>query len=217
MQLRKLFSTVTEKNETDNAKLTKQLTERHQENERNGYNGHGGAKGGPIKIGRNIGKNNPVVQMQDIYDEERSIIVEGYVFDVEVRKLRSERELMILKITDYSSSLTVKKFSNNEADEAMFAQIKEGMWLKAQGSIQEDNYNHELTMMAQSLQETFHEPRKDTAPDGQKRVELHAHTNMSQMDAVVNVTDLIETAARWGHDAVAISNTSLYFVQFSYC
>lgn len=202
----KVVQSVTEKNETDNAKLTKQLTERHQENERNGYNGHGGAKGGPIKIGRNIGKNNPVVQMQDIYDEERSIIVEGYVFDVEVRKLRSERELMILKITDYSSSLTVKKFSNNEADEAMFAQIKEGMWLKAQGSIQEDNYNHELTMMAQSLQETFHEPRKDTAPDGQKRVELHAHTNMSQMDAVVNVTDLIETAARWGHDAVAITD-----------
>jgi len=202
----KVTKAVKEKNENDNAKLTKQLTERHQENERNGYNGHGAVKDGPIKIGRNIGKNNPVMQMKDIYDEERSVIVEGYVFDVEVRKLRSERELMILKMTDYSSSLTVKKFSNNEADEAIFAQIEEGMWLKAQGSIQQDTYTNELGMMAQSIQQTFHEPRKDTAPEGEKRVELHAHTNMSQMDAVVSTTDLVETAARWGHEAVAITD-----------
>ena len=204
----KVTRAVKEKNENDNAKLTKQLTERHQENERNGYNGHGAPKGGPIKIGRKIGKNNPVMRMEDIYDEERSVIVEGYIFDVEVRKLRSERELMILKITDYSSSLTVKKFSNNESDEAMFAQIEEGMWLKAQGSIQQDNYTNELAMMAQSLQQTFHEPRKDEALEGEKRIELHAHTNMSQMDAVVGAEDLVKTAARFGHEAVAITDHS---------
>ena len=200
----KVVQAVTEKNESENAILTKQLTERHQQNERNGNNGS--AANGPVKMGRKIAKNAPVVQMEDIFEEERSIVIEGYVFDVEIRKLRSERELIILKITDYTSSLTVKKFSNNETDEAIFAQIKEGMWLKAQGSIQEDNYTHELTMMAQSLQETFHEPRKDTAPEGEKRVELHAHTNMSQMDAVVSATDLIETAAEWGHEAVAITD-----------
>ncbi len=200
----RVVQAVTEKNESENAILTKQLTERHQQNERNG--GNGAAANGPVKMGRKIAQNTPVVQMKDILEEERSLLIEGYVFDVEIRKLRSERELIILKITDYTSSLTVKKFSNNEADEAVFAQIKEGMWLKAQGSIQEDNYTHELTMMAQSLQETFHEPRKDTAPEGEKRVELHAHTNMSQMDAVVSATDLIETAARWGHEAIAITD-----------
>ncbi len=200
----RVVQAVTEKNESENAILTKQLTERHQQNERNG--GNGAAANGPVKMGRKIAQNTPVVQMKDILEEERSLLIEGYVFDVEIRKLRSERELIILKITDYTSSLTVKKFSNNETDEAIFAQIKEGMWLKAQGSIQEDNYTHELTMMAQSLQETFHEPRKDTAPEGEKRVELHAHTNMSQMDAVVSATDLIETAARWGHEAIAITD-----------
>jgi DNA polymerase-3 subunit alpha (Gram-positive type) len=200
----RVVQAVTEKNESENAILAKQLTERHQQNERNG--GNGAAANGPVKMGRKIAQNTPVVQMKDILEEERSLLIEGYVFDVEIRKLRSERELIILKITDYTSSLTVKKFSNNETDEAVFAQIKEGMWLKAQGSIQEDNYTHELTMMAQSLQETFHEPRKDTAPEGEKRVELHAHTNMSQMDAVVSATDLIETAARWGHEAIAITD-----------
>lgn len=193
---------VKEKNESENAILTKKLTEKHQENERNGT----GAATGPVKIGRNISSSAPIIQMKDIYDEERSVVVEGYVFDVEVRKLRSERELMIVKMTDYSSSLTVKKFSNNENDEAIFANIKPGMWLKAQGSIQEDTYTNELGMMAQSLQETFHESRMDKSPENERRIELHAHTNMSMMDSVVDVTSLVEQAAKWGHEAIAITD-----------
>lgn len=196
---------VIEKNESENAVLTKKLTEKHQENERNGL-GSGGTASGPVKIGRNISASAPIVQMKEIYDEERSIVVEGYVFDVEVRKLRSERELMIIKMTDYSSSLTVKKFSNNETDEAIFANIKPGMWIKAQGSIQEDTYTNELGMMAQSLQETFHESRKDTEPEDQRRIELHTHTNMSMMDSVVNVSDLVKQAADFGHEAIAITD-----------
>ena len=144
--------------------------------------------------------------MRDILEEERSVLIEGYVFDVEVRKLRSERELMIIKMTDYTSSIIVKKFSNNETDEAIFSTIKPGKWLKAQGSIQMDTFSNELTMMAQSIQETFHETKQDTAPEGEKRVELHAHTNMSQMDATVNTTALVEQAAKWGHEAVAITD-----------
>ena len=197
---------VIEKNESENAVLTKKLTEKHQENERNGHGSGGGSASGPVKLGRNISSSAPIVQMKDIYDEERSIVIEGYVFDVEVRKLRSERELMIIKMTDYSSSLTVKKFSNNETDEAIFANIKPGMWLKAQGSIQEDTYSNELGMMAQSLQETFHESRMDKEPEDERRVELHTHTNMSMMDSVVNVSDLVAQAAKWGHEAIAITD-----------
>lgn len=195
---------VQERNKDENDKLVKELTEKHQENERNGN----GVKSinGPIKIGRNISKNTPIMQMEQILEEERSVVVEGYVFDVEIRTLRSERQLLIIKITDYSSSLTVKKFSNNETDEAIFAEIKEGMWIKAQGSIQEDTYSNELGMMAQSFEETYHEPRKDNAAEGEKRVELHAHTKMSQMDAVVGVEDLVEQAANWGHEAISVTD-----------
>lgn len=202
----KVTKAVMEKNESENAMLTKKLTEKHQQNAQNGNGRGNGSISGPIKMGRSISSNSPIMQMEDILDEERSVVVEGYVFDVEIRKLRSERELMILKLTDYSSSLTVKKFSNNETDEAMFANIKPGMWLKAQGSIQEDTYTNELGMMAQSLQETFHESRKDQAPEGEKRIELHAHSNMSMMDSTVDVKDLVKTAADWGHEAVAITD-----------
>ncbi|HZK46618.1 MAG TPA: PolC-type DNA polymerase III [Atopostipes sp.] len=197
---------VIEKNESETAKLTEELTKRHQQNERNGYGSNGQAPEGPIKLGRNISSSTPVLQMRDILEEERSVLIEGYVFDVEVRKLRSERELMIIKMTDYTSSIIVKKFSNNETDEAIFSTIKPGKWLKAQGSIQMDTFSNELTMMAQSIQETFHETKQDTAPEGEKRVELHAHTNMSQMDATVNTTALIEQAKKWGHEAVAITD-----------
>ncbi len=202
----KVAQAVIEKNESETAKLTKELTERHQQNERNGNNGSGMSIEGPVKLGRNISDKNPVTQMVEIIEEERSVVIEGYVFDVEVRKLRSERELLIIKMTDYSSSLIVKKFSNNETDEAMFANIKPGMWFKAQGSIQMDTFNNELTMMAQSLHETYHVPRQDKAADGEKRIELHAHTNMSQMDATLSAADLIETAAKWGHEAIAITD-----------
>lgn len=202
----KLVNAVKEKNESATAELTKALTEKHQENERNGSRSNGSSNNGPIRIGRAISATNPVFQMDSIVDEERSLIVEGYVFDVEIRKLRSERELITIKMTDYSSSLTVKKFSNSEEDEAVFARIKEGMWLKAQGAIQQDTFNNELTMMAQSLQETFHEERMDTEPEGEKRVELHAHSKMSMMDSVVEVKDLVATAARWGHEAIAITD-----------
>ena len=157
---------VIEKNESETAKLTEELTKRHQQNERNGYGSTGQAPEGPIKLGRNISSSTPVIQMRDILEEERSVLIEGYVFDVEVRKLRSERELMIIKMTDYTSSIIVKKFSNNETDEAIFSTIKPGKWLKAQGSIQMDTFSNELTMMAQSIQETFHETKQDTDPEG---------------------------------------------------
>src|SRR5699024_11829669 len=91
------------------------------------------------------------------------------------------------------------------------------MWLKAQGSIQEDTYSNELGMMAQSLQETFHESRKDQAPEGEKRIELHAHSNMSMMDSTVDVKDLVKTAADWGHEAVAITDhAGVYSFPYAY-
>lgn len=161
---------------------------------------------GPVKLGRTIQENDPVRQMSTVIEEERSVTLEGYVFDVEVRELRSKRKLLIFKITDYTSSFTCKKFSNNASDEEIFGSIKKGMWLKVRGSVQEDTFMRDLVVNAQDVQETSHVERKDTQPDDEKRVELHAHTTMSQMDATITATDLVEQAAKWGHKAIAITD-----------
>src|SRR5690606_1218342 len=97
-------------------------------------------------------------------------------------------------------------FSRNDEDEAVFGQAKEGIWIKARGRIQTDLYSNELTMMANDIQQINVELRMDKANDGEKRVELHAHTTMSQLDAVVSPTRLISQAAKWGHPAIAITD-----------
>src|SRR5699024_9019432 len=72
---------------------------------------------GPIQLGRNIPADELIMPMGNILEEERRATIQGYVFDVEVRELRSKRKIIIIKMTDYTSSFIVKKFSNNEKDE----------------------------------------------------------------------------------------------------
>ena len=155
-----------------------------------------------FKIGSAI-KDEPV-SMEEIVEEERNITIQGYVFSAEVRKLRSGRSLLMLKVTDYTDSLEIKLFSRNDEDELMFNSVKEGIWIKARGRIQTDNYTNELTMMANDIEQVEIKTRQDEAEE--KRVELHAHTTMSQLDAVVSPSRLIEQAAKWGHKAIAITD-----------
>lgn len=158
----------------------------------------------PLMFGYKI-QDEPV-QMEEILEEERRVTVQGYIFAVDIRKLRSGRSLLIIKATDYTDSLQIKMFSKGEEDAEKFDVVKEGMWIKARGSIQTDMYSNELAMMANDIHEIKVEPRKDVAPDEEKRVELHAHTTMSQMDAVVSPANLIAQAAKWGHKAIAITD-----------
>ncbi|CDQ40081.1 PolC-type DNA polymerase III [Virgibacillus salexigens] len=158
----------------------------------------------PVMLGYKI-QDEPI-SMEEILEEERRITVQGYIFSAEIRKLRSGRSLLIIKATDYTDSLQIKMFSKGDEDAEKFEAVKEGMWVKARGSIQTDMYTNELAMMANDIHEVKVAPRKDLAPDDEKRVELHAHTTMSQMDAVVSPANLISQAAKWGHKAVAITD-----------
>ncbi|MBE9389242.1 PolC-type DNA polymerase III [Vagococcus salmoninarum] len=161
---------------------------------------------GPVQMGRQINNDEPVMPMSAILDEERSVIIEGFIFDVDVRDLRSGRQILVVKLTDYTSSFAFKKFSNGPQDEAVFAAIKAGMWLKVRGSVQEDTFMKDLVMNARDFMEVKKAGRKDTAPADQKRVELHLHTNMSTMDGISSATDLVTQAAKWGMPAVAITD-----------
>lgn len=161
---------------------------------------------GPAQLGRAISDKENVIQMKDIQGEERSVVVEGYVFNAEVRELRSGRQLLTFEITDYTSSFAVKKFSRNTEDEAQFANIKPGIWLKVRGPVQEDTWMHDLVINAYDINQIQHTSRKDKAPADDKRIELHAHTEMSQMDATNSITELAQRAHEWGQPAIAVTD-----------
>ncbi|MFD1672845.1 PolC-type DNA polymerase III [Agrilactobacillus yilanensis] len=158
-----------------------------------------------VLLGRKIKGDQPIRQMADILEEERSVVVQGYVFEAEVRKLRSGRQLLTLKVTDYSSSFVVKRFSRDNDDEAVFAAFSKGMWVTVRGSVQEDSFMRDLTINATDINVFHHQNRQDTAT-GEKRVELHLHTNMSQMDATNSIKDYVAQAKKWGHSAIAITD-----------
>ncbi|WP_278587802.1 PolC-type DNA polymerase III [Limosilactobacillus pontis] len=161
---------------------------------------------GPAQLGRVINDKENVTQMKDIQGEERSVVVEGYVFNAEVRELRSGRQLLTFEITDYTSSFAVKKFSRNTEDEAQFANIKPGIWLKVRGPVQEDTWMHDLVINAYDINQVQHTDRQDQAPADDKRIELHAHTEMSQMDATNSITELAQRAHQWGQPALAVTD-----------
>ncbi len=163
---------------------------------------------GPFSIGLPIKPDEPITGIRLIQDEERKITIEGVVFDVEVRELRSGRSLLTVKVTDYTDSILVKMFSRDKEDAEMMTALKKGAWVRARGSIQNDTFIRDLVMMANDIMEIAPRVKKDEAPEGRKRIELHAHSNMSQMDAVVPAGELVAQAAKWGHPAIAITDHS---------
>ncbi|WP_217585574.1 PolC-type DNA polymerase III [Lentibacillus saliphilus] len=191
-----------EKKALEDEQIVQKMMQDRQQQERN--NAAHASEGKPFSIGYKI--QDEAVLMEVIQEEERRVTVQGYVFDVDVRQLRSGRSLLIAKVTDYTDSLQIKMFSKGDDDGSMFEQLKAGMWIKARGSIQTDMYSNELAMMANDMHEIKVAMREDRAEPDCKRVELHAHTTMSQLDAVVSPNRIIEQAAKWGHRAVAITD-----------
>ncbi|KHD44738.1 PolC-type DNA polymerase III [Streptococcus hongkongensis] len=147
-----------------------------------------------------------ITPMIEVETEENRIVFEGMVFDVERKTTRTGRHIINFKMTDYTSSFAMQKWAKDDDELRKFDMIAKGSWLRVQGNIENNQFTKSLTMNVQQVKEIVHHQRKDLMPEGQKRVEFHAHTNMSTMDALPTVESLIDTAARWGHKAVAITD-----------
>ncbi len=159
---------------------------------------------GPLKIGYDIQEApTPIKQIQE---EEKRIAIQGHVFDVEIRELRSGRTLALFKVTDYSDSILCKMFLKDKEEAERFSQLQKGMWVKARGGVQNDTFVRDLVMMARDLEEVPAIVKKDNAPEEEKRIELHAHTTMSQMDAIATAGDLVKRAKQYGQPAIAITD-----------
>lgn len=147
-----------------------------------------------------------ITPMIEVTTEENRLVFEGVVFDVEQKVTRTGRVLINFKMTDYTSSFSMQKWVKNEEEAQKFDLIKKNSWLRVRGNVEMNNFTRDLTMNVQDVQEVVHYERKDLMPEGERRVEFHAHTNMSTMDALPEVEEIIATAAKWGHKAVAITD-----------
>ncbi|MGC4440590.1 PHP domain-containing protein, partial [Streptococcus suis] len=96
--------------------------------------------------------------------------------------------------------------AKDDEELAKYDMIAKGAWLRVRGNIEHNQWTKALTMNVQDVKTIVHNERKDLMPEGKKRVEFHAHTNMSTMDALPTVEDLIDKAAKWGHPAIAITD-----------
>lgn len=135
---------------------------------------------------------------------EKHVVV-GDVFASEIKELRNEKSVATFDITDYSGSLKIKIFgTKQEIEDMKLASVKNGTTLLVSGKADYDTYARDIVISVNSLIKVKRIPKMDTYPE--KRVELHCHTNMSAMDAVTDPVTLINRAAEWGHQAMAITD-----------
>lgn len=152
--------------------------------------------------GRSI--KGKMIPISSISGDSGRIVVWGDVFDIEKKVTKSgDKNIFTIDITDYTGSTTAKVF-NSIKESTVIDNIKKGDTIVVQGDVEYDKYAGELVVNARSIGTAQKVKVVDNAE--KKRVELHMHTNMSQMDAVTSAGDLVNRAYQWGHKAVAITD-----------
>ncbi|MBO7288898.1 MAG: PolC-type DNA polymerase III [Clostridia bacterium] len=145
------------------------------------------------------------VGIDTIVNEETGfVIVKGEVLNSEFRELKNKKFLLTFFIADNKSAFSAKCFLTDKQYKSVKGRIKDGVCVKIKGRIQYDTFKKENTIMINDISEDSMPSRKDNAPE--KRVELHMHTKMSQMDAMTDAKTLVKQAIKWGHKAIAITD-----------
>ncbi|MBD5444695.1 MAG: PolC-type DNA polymerase III [Lachnospiraceae bacterium] len=147
------------------------------------------------------------MRMDEIIGEIGEVAVRGKVINMDKRELKNERTLLIYDITDYTDTMTIKLFVKTEQTAEFTAEMKPGAFVKIKGITMIDKFDHELTIGSihgvKKIPD-FTTTRSDNSV--RKRVELHCHTKMSDMDGVSEVKDIVKRAYKWGHPAIAITD-----------
>jgi DNA polymerase-3 subunit alpha (Gram-positive type) len=153
-------------------------------------------------FGRMIkGKMIPIENVQ--YDSGK-VTVWGDIFDMEKKVTKSgDKNIFTIDITDYTSSITAKIFGPIK-ETAIVENLSKGQTIVVSGDVEYDKFAGGIVINVRSIGTAEKVQVVDKAPE--KRVELHLHTNMSQMDGMTPAGDLIKRAAKWGHKAIAITD-----------
>ena len=149
--------------------------------------------------------NPNIIKVADVIASDERVCIQGQIFQKDVRELKSGKLLMVLDVTDKTSTIACKMFLDKQKYEEVDGRLKSGKYIILQGKAQIDPFSKELGIIANNICEgKAPEEKKDNAEE--KRVELHLHTQMSAMDAVSSASDIIDQAVKWGHKAVAITD-----------
>lgn len=147
------------------------------------------------------------INIEEIWGEMGEVTIRGKVRALETREIRNERTIVSFEITDFTDTIKVKMFVHNEQLAELTGDLKVGAFLKLKGVTVNDTFDRELTIgsvVGVMKIPDFTTARMDNS--ARKRVELHCHTKMSDMDGVSDVKDIIKRAKKWGHRALAITD-----------
>ncbi len=145
--------------------------------------------------------------IKDIIGEMGEVTVRGKVIRVDKRDIRNEKTIYIFDLTDFTDTMTIKMFIRTDQTKEIADQIKEGAFIKVKGLAMVDKFDGDLTigsLVGVMKMKDFTVSRMDHSV--RKRVELHCHTKMSDMDGVSEVKDIVKCAYKWGHPAIAITD-----------
>ena len=158
-----------------------------------------------ILYGRDF--DDEVTAIEQIESPIGEVVINGMIRSIETREIRNERTILSIVVTDFTDSIVVKMFARNEQLPDLYEFIKKGNFLKIKGIASMDKYDQEITIANVSgirKGSDNRSVRNDLSLH--KRVELHCHTKMSDMDGVSYAKDIIKQAISWGHKAIAITD-----------
>ena len=161
----------------------------------------------PVILGRNGNIKETLVKVSDISIDSGKIALEGEIINTDSRELKSGKVLVMFDLYDGTSTITCKAFVEAEKSKTVLARFKEAKAVRISGTAQFDPFAKEIGVIANVIVEVpakKKQERMDLAKE--KRVELHMHTQMSQMDGMTSATDLIKRAMKWGWKSIAITD-----------
>ena len=161
----------------------------------------------PVILGRNPNIKDELVKVKDLSIDSGKIALEGEVINIDSRELKSGKVLVMYDVYDGTSTITCKSFVEGDKAKNVICRLKDAKGIKLSGTAQFDPFSKELGVIANVIVETPGQKKQERMDNANvKRVELHMHTQMSQMDGMTSAKDLIKRAMKWGMKSIAITD-----------
>ena len=161
----------------------------------------------PLIYGRNINIKEELVKVADISVDTDKLCLDGEVISSDSREIKNGKVIVMFDLYDGTSTITCKAFVEGDKAKNVLSRIQGAKGIRIGGVAKYDQFAKEITVMANTIVETQGRKKVKRMDDlGEKRVELHMHTQMSQMDGLTSVTDLLKRAVSWGWKSIAITD-----------